>query len=403
MEKAMNQLYGAFRFAGSAAARLVQISLLTTAMLLAVLTLSVKAQQSNAHADSSAGAAAIKVNTGLASPTKNVLIGTNAATNAATKANPPNEKIASGNDVGAPRSNNNRYRIGAGDVLDIRIFNRPQVSRDAVRVDGHGMIRMPLIDDEIPAACHTEGELAREVAKRYLPYLRNPHVDVFVKEFQSQPVAVIGSVNAPGRFQLQRQVRLLELISFAGGPTERAGLRVKIVRPANSMLCEATSSSNSSDEGAAQDATLSAMRESIISFNLKETLGGNEKSNPFVQPGDIVNLPEADQVYVVGNVLRPTAIPIKEPITISRAIAAAGGTMPDTKNERVRILRQDTGGTKTEIFVDLKAINKRRAEDIALQANDIIDVPSSGGKKFLRTLANTIAPSLGTLPMRVIP
>src|SRR5215831_15795298 len=75
-----------------------------------------------------------------------------------------------------------RYRIGAGDVLEIRVYNRPQLSRDAVRVEGNGMIRMPLIEGEIQAACKTEGELAKEISTRYARYYRNLPVDVFIKE-----------------------------------------------------------------------------------------------------------------------------------------------------------------------------------------------------------------------------
>ncbi|HLE62552.1 MAG TPA: polysaccharide biosynthesis/export family protein, partial [Pyrinomonadaceae bacterium] len=110
------------------------------------------------------------------------------------------------------------YQIGPGDILEIRVFNRPQLSREAVRVDARGMIRVPLIEEGIRAACRTETELAKELGKRYLEYLRNPSIEVFVKEFQSQPVAVLGAVVTPGRFQLQRRVRLLELLSYAGGP-----------------------------------------------------------------------------------------------------------------------------------------------------------------------------------------
>jgi polysaccharide export outer membrane protein len=102
-----------------------------------------------------------------------------------------------------------RYRIGPGDVLDVRIYNRPQLSRDAVRVEGNGMIRMPLIETEIQAACLTEGELAKEIATRYARYYRNLQVDIFVKEYQSRQVAIIGAVNEQGRFQLQRRIRLL--------------------------------------------------------------------------------------------------------------------------------------------------------------------------------------------------
>jgi len=122
-----------------------------------------------------------------------------------------------------PAAQGQRYRIGAGDVLDIRILNRPQLSREAVRVEGDGMIRMPLIEGEIQAACKSEGELANETAKRYLKYYRNPQVDVFVKEYHAREVALIGAVNEQGRYQMQRRLRLLELLSFAKGPSDKAG------------------------------------------------------------------------------------------------------------------------------------------------------------------------------------
>ena len=130
-----------------------------------------------------------------------------------------------------------QYRIGPGDVLDIRVFNYPQLSRDAARVDGRGMIRMPLLDGDIQAGCRTENELANDLAARYLKYQRRPHVDVFIKEYNSQPVAVIGAVSRPGRFQLQRRVRLLELISFAGGPTDQAGTQIEVAHTGSVFSC----------------------------------------------------------------------------------------------------------------------------------------------------------------------
>ena len=282
------------------------------------------------------------------------------------------------------------YHIGAGDVLDIRVFNRPQLSREAVRVDGNGMIRMPLVEGEIQAACRTEAELARSLESLYLKYLRSPHVDVFVKEFQSQPVAVIGAVNLPGRFQLQRPMRLLELLTLAGGPSERAGARVQVAHAAAPSPCEPGAAGGGADDA-------------LSSYRLGDTLGGGERSNPYVRPGDIVNLPEAEQAFVVGNVLRPTAIDLKEPVTVSRAIAMAGGTMPDTRRERVRILRQTPGAAqKQEIFVDLRAVERQQAEDVALQPDDIVDVPVAGGKRALRSLLSGVFPAAGQLPVQVI-
>jgi polysaccharide export outer membrane protein len=289
------------------------------------------------------------------------------------------------------KSADHMYRIGPGDLLSISILNRPKISSEGIRVDGSGMIQMPLVDGDIQASCRTESELAKDIAAHYVEYLKNPNVRVFVKEYGSQPVAVIGAVNAPGRFHLQRRVRLLELLSFAGGPAERAGTNVQIIHTSGVSCNEPEAAVPYSDASA------------FGSFNLNELLSGDDKSNPYVQSGDIVNLPAADQAFVVGNVFRPSAIPLKEPVTVSQAIAMAGGTLPATKSNQIRIIRQvSKTKAKEEIQVDLKAITQRHAEDIMLKANDIVDVPSSGTKVFLKSLAGVVAPTLSRLPTGII-
>jgi polysaccharide export outer membrane protein len=287
--------------------------------------------------------------------------------------------------------NDARYRIGPGDVLDIRVFNRTNLSREAVRVEGNGMIRMPLIDKEIQAACQTEGELAKEITTRYTKFYRNPQVDVFIKEYHSKQVAIIGAVNDQGRYELQRRVRLLELLSYAKGPTEKAGQTINIVHAPPALPCQKPETGNE-DIGA------------ISSYRLSETLAGNARANPYLESGDIITVPEADQIYVVGNVQTPKTIPLTEPITLSRAIAMAGGLRQDSKKDKVRVVRQEPGSqTKREIIVDLSAIEKKRADDLALLPNDIIDVPASAGKSLLRSLLGTVAPAVSQLPVRVIP
>ena len=291
-------------------------------------------------------------------------------------------------------SADNRYRIGPGDVLEVRVARAPELSRDAVRVDQSGNIRMPMLDIDIPAACQTEGELAHNIARLYKKYKNDPHVDVFVKEFQSQPVAVIGAVHGAAQFKLQRPVKLLELLSLVGGPTDAAGQTVQIVHAGGGPLCA------QGGNGATDVNDSSA----FVSYNLIDTLHGSPEANPFVQPGDIVSVPQADQVFVLGNVLKPSAIAMKEPLTVSKAIAIAGGTAPSTKKDKVRIIRQLPGSTaKKEITVDLTAIEKNQAEDVALLPNDVIDVPISGTKSILRSLLGTIVPTVSQLPVRVIP
>ena len=283
-----------------------------------------------------------------------------------------------------------RYRIGPGDILDIRVYNRPQLSREAVRVEGNGMLRMPLIENEIHAACLTEGELAKEISTRYAKYYKNLQVDVFIKEYQSKQVAIIGAVNEQSRFQIQRRVRLLELLTYAKGPSSRAGQTINIVHSTASSPCKQN-----------EDADTAA---AFTSYKLSDVLQGDPKSNPYLEAGDIVTLPEADQVYVVGNVFMPLTISLKEPITFTRAIAMAGGLKQDTRKDKIRVLRQEPGTTiRKEITVDLSAIEKKRSDDLALAPNDIIDVPTSAGKSFLRSLIQGVVPGVGQLPVHVVP
>jgi len=292
--------------------------------------------------------------------------------------------------VGQQQPADDRYRIGPSDVLNVRIYNRPQLSREAVRVEGNGMIRMPLIETEIQAACLTEGELAKEISTRYAKYYKNLQVDVFIKEYHSQQVAVIGAVNDQSRFELQRRVRLLELLTYAKGPSAKAGQTINIVHSTNISPCKQADESDAST--------------AFSSYKLNEVLQGDPKSNPYLEAGDIVTIPEADQVYVVGNVFMPLTIALKEPITLTRAIAMAGGLKQDTRKDKIRVLRQEPGTTiKKEIIVDLYAIEKKRSDDLALAPNDIIDVPTSAGKSFLRSLMSGVVPSVSQLPVRVVP
>jgi polysaccharide export outer membrane protein len=250
---------------------------------------------------------------------------------------------------------------------------------------------MPLIAEDIQAACRTEGELAKEIATKYLPMMRNPQVDVFVKEYNSRPVAVIGAVNTPGRFQLQRRIRLLDLLSFAGGPAERAGGNIQVVHSSSYQSCDASTARTSADALG------------IGVFKLRDTLAGNPRSNPYVRPGDVITVLEFEQVYVIGNVNHPASFPLKDRITLSQAIAMAGGTLPDSQSDRIRLIRQNTAtNVNQEYMVDLRAINKRSAPDVVLQPNDIVEVPTANGKRFLRNMLENVVPGMARYPVRVI-
>lgn len=299
--------------------------------------------------------------------------------------------------VNAPASGtpavDTRYRIGAGDVLTIQVRKAPELS-GIFRVDQRGMIKIPMIDGDVQAACRTENELAMQIATLYLEYKKNPYVDVFVSEFHSRPVAVIGAVNSPGQFRLQRQVRLNELLSFASGPAPRAGRIINVIHAGGPNLCK-TETADSNKSGPVEELGV---------YKLEDTMKGKEGANPWVQPGDLISLPEADQVFIIGHVLLPQAISLRDkPITISRAIAMTGGPARDASTGKIRIIRQLDGATKQEILVDYSAVLKQKAEDIVLMPNDIVDVPGSTAKQILAALTGAVAPALSQLPVRMIP
>jgi polysaccharide export outer membrane protein len=296
--------------------------------------------------------------------------------------------VAVGDGLASRPEPDNLYRIGPGDVLAITILDRPELSGEA-RVDGRGMIPMPMIPGGLQVSCRTEAEVAKQVATGYAKYLKDPEVKVYVREYQSQPVAAIGAVTTPGRFQLQRRVRLLQLLAFANGPAPGAGRSVQIIHDPTAPTCEAETANDI---------------DALVSYNLSDTMRGVEQANPYVRPGDIITILTAEQVFILGNVRSPAAIPLKESLTLSQAIAMVGGILPDTKRERVRIVRQAPGGAKTEIFVDLKAIDKLQAPDIVLQANDIVDVPgNSGVGHSLKGMLRTVIPTLARFPLIPIP
>jgi polysaccharide biosynthesis/export protein len=297
-----------------------------------------------------------------------------------------------------PKMNGN-YRIGVGDVLRVLVVKQNLLSVDGVRVGNDGTIRLPMLDAEITAACLTEAELSAVITSRYKKYLLNPQVYVAVREFNANPVALVGAVVAPGRFQLQRPTRLLELMSYVNGPAPNAGKTVQIIRSPSPFRCAQNVTANPEKNAAQTD------EQEIIALPLAEVLKGNENVNPFLQAGDIVRVTEAEleQAFVIGNVKSAVTINLRDPVTLSKAIAMAGGVAPGANIDKIKISRQQPNSlSKTEVIVSLKEINKRNQEDILLQPNDIVDVPgASGTRKILRDIFRAVVPVVTRVPVIV--
>lgn len=283
-----------------------------------------------------------------------------------------------------------RYRIGYQDTLQITVFNNDKLSR-VVSVNPNGTILLPRIDKPIVAVCKTERELADVITAEYKKdYLKDPFIDVKAVEQKSQAFGVIGAVEKPGYYFINKKIHLLEMLAFAGGPNKEAGTRMLVARTGSSSYCKNDVPVVNEDEKEFQ----------VFDFKIRDVQ--EAKVNFWMQPGDIVSVLEADYVYVVGNVNKSGRIPIKEPITLMQAIATAEGFLPATKLDSVRVLRQIPGTTERQEFVyNIKEIQSLKTPDPVLQINDIVAVSEDKGKKFMRDFINSITNGFGNLPILI--
>jgi polysaccharide biosynthesis/export protein len=281
------------------------------------------------------------------------------------------------------------YVIGSGDLLDIEIFDVPELSRE-VRVNESGLISLPLIPVKIHAAGLTPFQLQDKVAEllQVNGLVTNPQVTISVKEQHSEPITVIGAVKNPMVIQAVRQMTLLEGLSQAGGITDDAGDRVMITRDAPIGEADGATLSGGPTEGTS------------ITISLNNLLNsGDPKYNIPLVGGDVVSVPRAGVVYVVGAVQHAGGFAMhddREQMTVLKVLSLSGGLAPSANpKDAVIIRRASVTGGRREVPVNLKNILALKAEDVPLRQNDILFVPDSSGKRALRKTAE-IAISLAT-------
>ena len=288
----------------------------------------------------------------------------------------------------ASQRESERYRIGFQDTLEIQIFRHPDLNQ-RVSVNANGTINLFRIPDPIVAVCKTEFELAKDIAAAYeKDYLRNPEVKVLAVEQRSQAYAVIGAVEKPGQYFISRPIRLLELLAQAGGHTDKAGSRLVVARTGSSSNCKMNEAQAGNDDF------------TVMDFKLKEVL--EAKQNFMMRPGDIVSVLDADVVYVYGNVEKQGQVEMKEPMTLTQAIASAEGLKAATRKDDIRVIRQKPGSLDREEFVyDLSAIAKREVADPYLEPNDIVVVGKDATKSVLNSIGRSLTNGIPSLFYRV--
>jgi polysaccharide export outer membrane protein len=248
----------------------------------------------------------------------------------------------------------NDYKIGAKDLLEIAVFELPELNQ-TVRVSEDGSITLSLLG-KVEVAGLTAQELEKKLTTLLdQQFTKGAHVTVFIKEYQK--ISVIGAVGRPGQYELVGPTTLLQAIAQAGGLTAQAMNELFIYRRG--------------DDG----------KQERIVIKLEDlTIGGNQDLNIELRPKDVVTVP-IDQmlnVFVYGEVKSPGAISYlsSKKITLVQAIAQAGGTTEWAKKSQVMIKRKDKKtGKEMQIHVNLKNMINGRIADINLEEGDIVIVP----------------------------
>jgi polysaccharide export outer membrane protein len=248
--------------------------------------------------------------------------------------------------------NDSSVHLGPGDLIEVSVYNVPDLDTK-IRVNNDGDISLPLINYvHVAGLTVDEAEIAIERRFETGGFVKNPHVQIFVQEYTSQGASVLGEVSKPGIYSILGHQKLFSLISEAGGFTDRAGKSI----------------------------TVKHRDQPPITVPISHNLEDHPESDIPVYPGDMVTVRRADVVYVVGDVGRPSGFLMDSGhISVLQAIALAGGTNSTAKLNGTRIVRKGPSGLVT-VPVPLKKLLAAKANDMSMQADDILFVPTSSRK-----------------------
>jgi len=293
------------------------------------------------------------------------------------------------------------YLLGPGDVLDVRVFGQPELNSVA-EVDSEGYLSSLPFLDPIRAKCRTEKQVQKDIAEAYKKYLKSAQISVRIMERKSRtPATVYGAVRQPSQMLMLRAVRLNEVISKSGGFTERASGTIQILHT-EPVMCP---SPGEAQEFIPEDGAV--LPKVIKIADLKANVNG---ANPLIRPGDYVAVTEAEPVYITGSVVNPTAIFMRDNLTLGFAVDMVGGTKKEAKKTDVIIRRVKEGSDQREILhFDLAAIKKNQKPDVLLKAYDVIEVNEASpfsvdrlGQTLMSSFTSAIGSFPSALPMRVL-
>ena len=258
------------------------------------------------------------------------------------------------------------YHLGPGDIVQVSVFGVKELEDMEGEVDSLGRVSLPLVG-EVKLGGLTVPQAQKVLIKAIAKYVLHPKVTLAVKEYHSYRVSVLGEVNKPDTYALRGGRTLLDVLAMAGGLIPDASHTITLVRlgkERKSMIIDL-------DQVVSSDAPGEGVRYNII-----------------LEPGDVVYVPKAGSVFVDGYVKRPGSFPLSTPITLTQAIALAGGMLNEASADRIAIYRMGEKGKRYMIRVNVDKVREGKEPDPTLQDNDVVVVPSSGMKVFVSRFLN---------------
>jgi polysaccharide biosynthesis/export protein len=263
------------------------------------------------------------------------------------------------------------YVLGPEDQITVRVFAADDIPDKPTQIDNDGWATLPMIG-RIHAAGLTVEQFQANLVTAYKKYFKDPQVTVQVTDFRSQPVSVAGNVTTPGVVQLRGNRNLMEVIGQAGGLRADAGDSVLITRNLSEGPIPVA--------GAFTDPT---GKYSVAHIDIRKVMSGKDpQGNIMIKPHDVITVPRARMVYVLGNVTRPGGYVMTENETMSltQAIALAGGWDKTAKLGGAKILRADGGPDREQIPANVKKIMENKEPDVQMRPDDILYIPNSMSK-----------------------
>lgn len=288
------------------------------------------------------------------------------------------------------------YLLGPGDVIEVSVFGPTDINRN-FQVDGDGNLNLPFLEPLL-VKCRSERQVHKDITEAYKRLIKEPQVSLRLVDRNSrQPATIFGAVRQAAKVSTVKTVRLNEMIAASGGFTEKAAGTIQILHTEPVMCPEA-----------GNEAEALPLNPSAIPFQVVKIADVQKGvANPVIRSGDIVLVTEAEPVYIVGSVVSPGSIMLRDRLTLSRALGMVGGPQKEAKLSEVRIYRQKGGPEQQEVLkFNYAAIKKNQSPDVFLQPYDVIEVSDNGifeGKGWLRILVDSLAGGLRSALLGPIP